>query len=286
MIRTSNFLQSARNIVALTAVVITLVACGTGNNETESRLRDQEPTRTGTLALQDQGDSSIVLIHLFSDHNDVGLCTGESSICLNPETPLLGLTKTAPGYWRSNAPVALSNNLVLHVIGIESGVRTVLLSAKLTSNAAGNGSQTTGDLPPPANLPKMRPIPNVPVAFDYHGTLSRDSSKAAVIRMIIQNGPLAQSKLVKVKGTLVNLRNSAVKIPLDRDVNVTNNVIDFTVAGLEPETVYRLEGTSVLTRQLGNPIQVSVDLSDTNFIWQPLPTPSYRRQSAALFFAP
>jgi hypothetical protein len=117
----------------------------------------------------------------------------------------------------------------------------------------------------------MRPIPRVQVAFDYQGTLSRESSTMSVIRMVIQNGPLAQSTRVKVKSTLVNLRNSAVKIPLDQDVDIREGrVIDFAVSGLAPETVYRLEGTTVfdikdgvISTTVGGPVKHQFHIATT-----------------------
>lgn len=236
-------------IAALVAIsLVTFNSCGAPDLDQESRLRDRTVSNeAGTLALLDEGNSSIVLVHLPADRDNVGLCMGASSGCLDASTPLVGLTKTSPGYWKSVSPIRLQDNLVVHVVGIDSGTRSILLSAKISSNAAGNSQeQQTSELSPPANLPKMRPIPRVQVAFDYQGTLSRASANAAVIRMVIQNGPLAGSKRVKVKSTMVNLRNSAVKIPLDREVDVLENgVIDFPVDGLDPETVYRLEGTTV-----------------------------------------
>ena len=259
-------------LVALT--LVTFAGCGAPDLDQGSRLRDRPvSTDAGTLALQDQGTSSIVLVHLPTDRDNVALCVGSSSTCLDPNTQLITLVKTAPSYWKSAAPVSLENNLVIHVIGINSGVRSVLLSAKLSSNSAGNNQEEqTSELSPPANLPKMRPIPRVQVAFDYHGTLSRASSNASVIRMVIQNGPLATAKRVKVKSTLVNLRNSSVKIPLDREVDVRENgVIDFYVEGLAPETVYRLEGTGVyevkdgaVNTTVGGPVKHQFHIATTS----------------------
>lgn len=237
-----------RRLFLGTLMIAVLNACGAPNLDQDSRLRDQPVANgTGSLALQDEGDTSVVLIHLPSDRDDVALCKGTSSACLDPNTQLIPLIKTSPGYWKTGEPINLQDNLILHVVSTGGGSRSILLSAKISSNASGD-TQTpaTSDLSPPANLPKMRPIPRVQVAFDYHGTLSRSSSSAAVVRMVIQNGPLAESTHVKVKTTLVNLRNSSVKIPVDRDVAVRENrVIDFYVDGLDPETVYRLEGTTV-----------------------------------------
>ena len=101
-------------------------------------------------------------------------------------------------------------------------------------------------LAPPADLPKMRPIPRIQVAYDYQGVLSRAHSTAGVVRMIVQSGPFVGAKLVQFTGTLVNLNNSKITVPISRLVSVTNgNVIDFTVDGLAANTVYRLEGGKI-----------------------------------------
>lgn len=247
MFTTSLRLSTLRILLPISLLAAALQGCGSQDSDVESRLRDRTSPTTGTLALRDEGPSSVILVHLDSDKDQIGLCTQEKTSCLDPATPLVSMTKTSPGYWTSNTPVSLEDNLILHVISLESGGRTILFSAKISANTTENPTEESApDLSPPANLPKMRPIPRVEVAFDYHGTLSRDSSTAAVIRMVIQSGKLAESKRVRVKGTLINLRNSALKIPLEKDVDVLENkVIDFHVAGLEPETVYRLEGTTV-----------------------------------------
>jgi hypothetical protein len=270
-------LAPLRTLALVALALTTLNSCGAPDLDQASRLRDRPvSTDAGTLALQDEGDSSIVLVHLPSDRDNVALCAGTSSACLDPNTQLIALTKTSPSYWKSASPIRLQDNLVLHVVGIDSGARSILLSAKLSSNTAGDSQeQPTSELSPPANLPKMRPIPRVQVAFDYQGTLSRASANASVIRMVIQNGPLATAKRVKVKSTLVNLRNSSVKIPLAQEVDVLENgVIDFYVEGLSPETVYRLEGTSVfevkdgvVSTTVGGPVKHQFHIattSDTN----------------------
>lgn len=256
---------------ALTALILS--SCGASDKKPEGALRDIPTVGAGTLALQDDGASSVVLVHLYEDtDNTIALCVSEKSDCLKTETPLIDMTKISPAYWRSNSPVMLRDNLVIHVVSINDEGRSILLSAKISSHAAGDGlEQRTSDLSPPTNLPKMRPIPRVQVAFDYQGTLSRESSTMSVIRMVIQNGPLAQSTRVKVKSTLVNLRNSAVKISLDQDVDVREGrVIDFAVSGLDPETVYRLEGTSVfdikdgvVSTTVGGPVKHQFHIATT-----------------------
>jgi hypothetical protein len=218
----------AKMMIGIGSLVVSLVitSCGLPTPDQESRLRDgpAPSTEAGTLALQDEGQHSVVLVHLPIDRDDVGLCLGASSFCLDPSTPLIELIKTAPGYWKSSSAIQLEDNLVLHVVAMDTGTRSILLSAKISANASETPQrQPTSVLSPPENLPKMRPIPRVQLAFDYQGTLSRESPTAAVIRMVIQNGPLKESKRVKVKSTLVNLRNSSVKIPLDREVDVLEN---------------------------------------------------------------
>lgn len=108
-------------------------------------------------------------------------------------------------------------------------------------------AQTSNELlPPTADIPAIRSVPNASVAYDFKGILSRDSRTAAVSRMILQSTNLKSAKKVKVKGTLVNLRRSSQRLPIERDVDVlTGGVVDFTIQNLQPETVYRLEGVSV-----------------------------------------
>lgn len=101
-------------------------------------------------------------------------------------------------------------------------------------------------LPPPADIPAIRAVPGLAVAYDFNGTLSRDAKTAAVTRMVLQSTNLKNAKRVNVKGTLVNLRSSSQRQPVDRDVDVLpGGVIDFTIQNLKPDTVYRLEGVSV-----------------------------------------
>lgn len=117
-------------------------------------------------------------------------------------------------------------------------------------------------LPPPTNIAPIRPVPGVPVAYDFIGTLPREGQTAAVARMVIQNGILQTAKRVNVKGTLVNLRSSSQRQPLDRTVDVlSGGVIDFTVQNLKPDTVYRIEGITVsdvtgANQQAGNAVTI------------------------------
>jgi len=101
-------------------------------------------------------------------------------------------------------------------------------------------------LPPPSDIPAIRPVPGVAVAYDFNGTLSRDAKTAAATRMILQSPNLKSAKRVNVKGTLVNLRSSSQRQTVDRDVEVlSGGVVDFTIQNLNPDTVYRLEGVSL-----------------------------------------
>ena len=273
MINLRNRLKPIKTMALAALLAGFMTSCGASNHNSESTVRDLPTVGGGTLALQDNGASSTVLVHLYEDtDNQVALCTSQKSDCLKPDTQLISMSKTSAAYWRSDSPILLRDDLTLHVVKIDANERSIALSARLSSNVSGNVlEQRTSDLSPPADLPKMRPIPRVQVAFDYQGTLSRESSTMSVIRMVIQNGPLAQSTRVKVKSTLVNLRNSAVKIPLDQDVDIREGrVIDFAVSGLAPETVYRLEGTTVfdikdgvVSTTVGGPVKHQFHIATT-----------------------
>lgn len=273
MINLRNRLKPIKTMALAALLAGFMTSCGASNHNSESTVRDLPTVGGGTLALQDDGTSSTVLVHLYEDtDNQVALCTSQKSDCLKPDTQLISMSKTSAAYWRSDSPILLRDDLTLHVVKIDATERSIALSARLSSNVSGNVlEQRTSDLSPPADLPKMRPIPRVQVAFDYQGTLSRESSTMSVIRMVIQNGPLAQSTRVKVKSTLVNLRNSAVKIQLDQDVDIREGrVIDFAVSGLAPETVYRLEGTTVfdikdgvISTTVGGPVKHQFHIATT-----------------------
>ena len=114
-------------------------------------------------------------------------------------------------------------------------------------NIPGSAQTTPQELPAPAGLTAMRPVPGALVGYDFQGVLTRDSSSSAVVRMIVQKGTLSSARKVKVTGTLVNLRASSTKIPVDRDVDVAaGGVIDFTVSGLTADTIYRMEGVNIV----------------------------------------
>ena len=110
-------------------------------------------------------------------------------------------------------------------------------------------------------------MPNASVAYDFTGTLSRDSRTAAVSRMILQNPQLKSAKKVKVRGTLVNLRASSQKQPIDRDVDVLpGGVVDFTIQNLKPDTVYRIDSVSITDVSQANQSSASTKMKDPYFL--------------------
>jgi hypothetical protein len=122
-------------------------------------------------------------------------------------------------------------------------------------------------LPPTADIPAIRPVPNATVVYDFVGTLSRDSRTAAVSRMILQNPQLKSAKKVKVSGTLVNLRASSQKQPIDREVDVLpGGVVDFTIQNLKPDTVYRIDGVSITDVSQANQSSASTKMKDPYFL--------------------
>lgn len=133
------------------------------------------------------------------------------------------------------------------------------------SQPDGDGDQgrSDDDLPPPSGLPAPRRLPRIAVAYDYAGVLSRDSQTAAVIRLVLQGGPLKASRRVLFSGSLLNLNNSSIRVPVEREVDVAEGgIVDFTVSGLDPETIYRLEKASLADASGGlvappNAVQIS-----------------------------
>ena len=131
----------------------------------------------------------------------------------------------------------------------------------------GSAPVTPQELPAPAGLAVMRPVPGAAVGYDFMGVLTRDSASAAVVRMIIQKSALSSARKVKVTGTMVNLRASSKTIPVDRDVDVTaGGVIDFTVSGLTADTVYRMNNVSVADISTGSAQGGSVSVKDPYFL--------------------
>ncbi len=132
----------------------------------------------------------------------------------------------------------------------------------------GQAEQTSNELlPPAAEIPSIRSVPNAAVAYDFTGALSRDSRTAAVSRMVLQSANLKTAKKVKVKGTLVNLRRSSQRLPIDRDVDVlTGGIVDFTIQNLQPETVYRLEGVSITDISQANHSSATASVKDPYFL--------------------
>jgi hypothetical protein len=122
-------------------------------------------------------------------------------------------------------------------------------------------------MPAPADLPTVRPVANAAVAYDFRGTLSRDRNSAAVARLVIQSGPLKTARRVKFKGNLINLRNSAQKTPIDRDITVSEGgIVDFTISNLSPDTVYRIENISMADNSQEGSLGPATSLRDPYFI--------------------
>jgi hypothetical protein len=141
-------------------------------------------------------------------------------------------------------------------------------SGAIDDTAQDQNEQMSNELLPPASdIQAIRPAPNAAVAYDFTGTLSRDSRTAAVSRMILQSTNLKTAKKVKVKGTLVNLRRSSQRQPIDRDVDVlAGGVVDFTIQNLQPETVYRLEGVSITDVSQAGQSSATASVKDPYFL--------------------
>lgn len=128
-------------------------------------------------------------------------------------------------------------------------------------------STSTELLPPTSDIAPIRPVPGVAVAYDFKGTLARESSTAAAARMILQSSNLKSAKKLKVKGTIVNLRSSSQKQPFERDVDVLDGgIIDFTVQNLKPDTVYRIEGISLSDISQNSQSAANITLKDPYFL--------------------
>jgi hypothetical protein len=139
------------------------------------------------------------------------------------------------------------------------------------------GGPTT--LPPPSGL-AVPQVPRVAIAYDFRGTVSRPAPTAAVIRMVVQSGSLKGRPSVRVKGTLKNLRHSAASTPVDLPATVdASGVIDVTLPGLEPDTVYRITDVRVedATEQ-----SLAAEVEDPYFVITAADTPlsKARRQMA------
>ncbi len=211
-----------------------------------------------SIAIDGDDEFSHLVVQLPAEYDDVRLCIGAVTTCQTPDATLIGLTKTSPGFWRSEAPIDIRQDFSAHVVRRDGDRNRILYSSDHEGLSPTDGDTPSSSapsavvLPPPNELPKMRPVPNTQVAYDYHGTLSRSHPSAAVIRMVVQSGTLKNAKQVYVTGTLVNLSNSKIKLPLSRVVPVSNgNTLDFTVDQLSPNTVYRLEGVKITNASTG-----------------------------------
>jgi len=122
-------------------------------------------------------------------------------------------------------------------------------------------------MPAPADIAPIRPVPGQAIAYDFNGTLTRESPRAGVVRLILQSSPLNTAKKVRVKGNLINLRSSSVKNPIEKDVLVTSGgIVDFTVQNLTANTVYRLESVSVEDISTGSQQYSSTSVRDPYFL--------------------
>jgi hypothetical protein len=214
-----------------------------------------------SIAIEGEEDFAHLIVQMPADIKNLQICIGTLDKCEDPNAKLITLTKKSPGFWRSDAPVDVRTNFTAHVIRTDEGRHEIILSSEVVGldsadqvdGRPGLPPRTGIELPPPPNLPKMRTVPGGSIAFDYQGTLSRAHPTAAVIRMIIQGGSLKNATQAQVTGTLINLRNSKLRIPLNKVVSVNpGNILDFTIDQLSPDTVYRLEGTKVFDASGGS----------------------------------
>ena len=142
--------------------LLTLASCGAQNVQNRASLRDAAAVNGAAIALESDGQTSPVLVHLPADHNDIALCFGDAQTCINSSETHTDLQKTSPGFWRSVTAVNLRHDLVIRVVDRGTIPRSILLSVKISAK---NAPQNTPQLlPPPANLPPMRAIPGVNVA--------------------------------------------------------------------------------------------------------------------------
>jgi hypothetical protein len=250
-----------KRLISLKVLVMTLTVSSCGRNFPADQGRLRDDTSRGTMGLESDGTKSFVLVHLPQDHEAVALCIQDKNSCIKSETPLLPLSRTSAGFWRSVSPVSLSHGLEMHVVNTTANMREILLSVRIQAKSSLNQDE---NLPPEPNLPKMRPVPGAAIAYDFQNILSRDSKTAAVVRMVIQGGPMSGAQKIKIAGNLVNLRDSSKVQAIAREVTVMDGgVIDFTIAGLAPETVYRLERVTMQIQDgsgtAGNAIKVYDD---------------------------
>lgn len=248
-------MRQAATIVMLASswmLLMLITACGSGGINPGSHLRSD--SIEGAMALADEGASSTVFVRVPASTNVLGLCLLDVQDCLKPDAKLISLKNVKGPFWRSENPLIVRTNLIISVVDQSTSERKIILRGKISRKVS---SQNGDDITPPSDLAATKPVSGVAVAYDFHGTLSRDSSSAAVVRMVIQDGALSSAVRVKVKGSILNLRNSAIKIPLEREVDVMDKgVIDFTVKGLDPDTVYRIDNVTVEDTKQSSPIKV------------------------------
>lgn len=233
-------------------LALALSSCGRGDLAPSSHLRSDAPN--GAIALSDDSPASTVFVRVPSSGGNLGICLLEVTDCTKSETKLIALNNIKGPYWRSSSPIIIRTNMVISVVEENASERRVLLRGKINrKDGAGNNQ----DIPAPSDLTMPRPVKSAAVAYDFMGTLSRESISSAVMRMVLQDGNLPNAVKVRVKGTIVNLRNSAVKLPLEREVEVMDKgVIDFTIKGLDPDTVYRVDNVTIEDVAQGAPLKI------------------------------
>lgn len=239
-------MQSRRisNLAALGFLSVLVSSCGSNFEESHASLRSFAPK--GAMAIESEGSSARILVSLFDEQKDPVLCVGDLADCIKGNAKQIRLIKTNMKYSRSEESINLQKNLNLHVIVSDTDGLKSVLSAVIKSKTD-LGNDNTSDLQPPADLPAMRAVPGVSIAYDYQGVLSRVSGTSAVVRMVIQGGALKDAKNIQMRAKLVNLRNTASTSNVMKDAVVRENgIIDLTFAGLEPDTVYRLENLSLV----------------------------------------
>lgn len=233
-------------------LALALSSCGRDDLASSSHLRSDAPN--GAIALSDDSPAATVFVRIPSNGGNLGVCLLEVTDCTKSETKLIALNNIKGPYWKSSSPIIIRTNMVISVVEESATERKILLRGKVSRK---DNSGANEDIPAPADLTLPKPVNSAAIAYDFMGTLSRDSISSAVMRMIIQEGNLPNAVKVRVKGTIINLRNSSIKLSLDREVDVLDKgVIDFTIKGLDPDTIYRVDGITVQDAAQGTPLKV------------------------------
>ena len=82
-----------------------------------------------SIAVEGDDDFSHLIVQLPADYDDVKLCIGALDTCQNSGAKLIGLSKTAPGYWRSDAPVDIRHDFSAHVVKPASDRNSIIYSS-------------------------------------------------------------------------------------------------------------------------------------------------------------